>query len=391
MAYKSIRFYNFRNLADREIELNGKIFYLIGENGAGKSSFLEALYLLSYGSSFREKNLEHCLRENSSPLVISGKLEQRGQPYKIQLHYSRESSKKAPGQKQISLDGKRLQDRKELLQLAPSIIFSSSDITYIKGSPRDKRQFIDQTISLIDPTYIDLVRNYTRNLLQRNWILKDRQPNLLPTYTLQMAEMGLEIQRRRTLNIARLSEIFSKLFHHVSNFDTPVTIDYQPSWPHFLVELNADKALQHCLEYIEQRQQRDILSGSSQNGPHRDQIQFNFSKGDLENKTIDNSTAEFAKDFTKWASTGQLRLAALALKSAQANYLQQNADSPGVLLLDDVLLEMDSTRRKLFLASLPPHRQAFFTLLPNEDYQSYPFSQYQVFQIQKGQVSSFVT
>ena len=371
MGYQRIRFYNFRNLADKEIELGQSIYYLIGENGAGKSSFLEGLYLLSYGSSFRDRHLEHCLRLSKPSFIVSGITEQYSQCYRVQIQYDRNSGKKS-----INLDGKKLQDRKELLQLMPSIIFTHGDIAYIKGSPRERRQFIDQTISLVDPYYVELLRNYTCCLAQRNWVLKNKKMELLSTYTLQMVEAGLEIQQRRALHIAQLSQVFSDLFHYVSNFGTQVSIEYQPSWHQVNQNFKSHESVQNCLGYLDQRLKRDILLGSSQSGPHRDHLQFR----------VHNQTGYACQDFTKLASTGQLRLAALILKSAQAAYLQKNTNASCALLFDDVLLEMDSDRRKLFLSNLPPYQQIFFTLLPNEDYQSYPFSDYQVFQIQNGQV-----
>ncbi len=410
MSYKSIRFYNFRNLIDAEIELNDNIYYLVGDNGAGKSSFLEALYLLSYGSSFREKNLEHCLRSSRQPFAIAGKIEREGQSHHIQVQYSKEHDK-ATGKKQISLGTKKIQDRRELLQITPSIVFAHGDITYINGSPREKRQFIDQTISLVDPHYIDLSRNYMHNLAQRNLVLKNKQMDLLPTYTRQMVQFGLEIQRRRKLHIAKLSKVFSGLFCHVSNFPAPVMLDYRPSWPSRLFEPSVSRhsdaglgeplpeaVMQNCLKHLEQRQQRDLLMGSSQCGPHRDQLCFSVPEpgamatdqvAAAQCKRDPKETKEELprQDFTRLASTGQLRLAALTLKSAQANYLQQSCDSPGVLLLDDVLLEMDQIRRRLFLASLPPHQQLFFTLLPNEEYDSYPFPDYRVLKIRDGKLS----
>ena len=385
MVYKSVRFYNFRNLLDREIELDGNIYYLVGENGAGKSSFIEALYLLSYGASFRERNLEHCLRQKDQPFAVSGRVQTDEQSHQIRVQYQKGQSL---GKKQIEVDGKKLKDRKHLLQVAPSIVFAPADSAYINGSPKDKRQFIDQTISLLDPNYIELSRDYARNLGQRNWVLKNRQIELLPTYTLQMAELGLEIQRLRFCYTAKLSVIFRELFAKVANFSAPVSLEYQPSWPHAstgtgsgetgAAGATAREDLKACLEYLEKREERDLQLGSTQSGPHRDQLAFVV-------HSAQSASPEGPKlDFTKFASSGQLRLAALALKSAQAHYLQQSLHCPGILLLDDVLLEMDGAHRKRFLASLPPARQVFFTLLPEEEYHSYPFSDYRVLALQGG-------
>ena len=386
MAYKSVRFYNFRNLLDREIELDGNIYYLVGENGAGKSSFIEALYLLSYGASFRERNLEHCLRQKDQPFAVSGRVQTDEQSHQIRVQYQKGQS---VGKKQIEVDGKKLQDRKHLLQVAPSIVFAPADSAYINGSPKDKRQFIDQTISLLDPNYIELSRDYARNLGQRNWVLKNRQIELLPTYTLQMAELGLEIQRLRSRYTARLSLIFSELFAKVANFAAPVSLEYEPSWQQLSpggtrstggARSTAREDLEACLEYLEKREERDLLLGSTQSGPHRDQLAFVVHPAQSEEANPEGPKL----DFTKFASSGQLRLAALALKSAQAHYLQQSLHCPGILLLDDVLLEMDGAHRKRFLASLPPARQVFFTLLPEEEYRSYPFSDYRILALQGG-------
>ena len=395
MAYKSIRFYNFRNLEDREIELDGNIYYLVGENGAGKSSFIEALYLLSYGASFRERNLEHCLRRKEEPFLIAGQVQTNEQCHQIRVQYQKEGS---VGKKQIEVDSKKLQDRKQLLQVAPSIVFAPNDSAYINGRPKDKRQFIDQTISLLDPDYIELSRDYARNLGQRNWVLKNRQMDLLPTYTLQMAELGLEIQRLRSRYTAKLSAIFSQIFTQVANFAAPVSLKYEPSWPQCTrsacetgaVDTTAKENLEFCLAYLEQREERDLQFGSTQSGPHRDQLSFvvhsfgGNNVGDEGREAAVQRQECLELDFTRLASSGQLRLAALALKSAQAHYLQQSLHCPGILLLDDVLLEMDSGHRKRFLQSLPPSRQLFFTLLPNEEYRSYPFSDYRVLALHDG-------
>lgn len=364
MAFRQVSWFNFRNLADLELELPEKIYILVGENGAGKSSVLEALYLLSYGSSFREKTVSNLMRSPEGITRVSGCFEEAAEHHSVCIQCSG-----LKGTKDISLNGKKLQDRKELLQLSPSIVFAHGDIRYINGSPKEKRWFIDQTISLTDPVYLAVYRQYSRCLQQRNAVLRSRQSGMLESYTVQLADLGWQVQQKRKKHIEDLNQVFRPLFETVSNTGQRVELEYQPSWRNL-------ESASAAAEFLFVSQERDWQQGSTQTGPHRDGLAFWTYLGDRR------------CDFVKLASTGQLRLASLILKSAQASYLTQSTSRASILLLDDVLLEMDRERCKIFLENLPVYQQMFFTFLPDEDFSHYRFTDYQVLRVRGGEISS---
>jgi len=146
MAFSSLRIVSFRNLGDAEIDLKGKDIFLIGENGQGKTNFLEALYFVSYGSSFRGVRDSELLRTGDRDFSAAVKLEDSA--------YSGITVFLKDGKKNIVLDGKKIEDRKDLLSVAPCIVFCHEDMEFVSGAPERRRWFFDQTQSLCDPLYL---------------------------------------------------------------------------------------------------------------------------------------------------------------------------------------------------------------------------------------------
>lgn len=338
MGFREVYFHGFRNLEDRKINLDAHDIYLIGENGQGKTNILEAIYLLSYGSSFRTRY--------DSDLVSWG--------CRSMLVYSRFDSPEESegnisitwenGKKTIKLHGKKVVDRKELLRRVPAIAFVHDDFLFAGGPPERRRWFMDQTISLHDPLYVNQLRNYRKLLYQRNCILRKRNLSLLDYYSEQLALAGFALIQQRKKVTREFGYIFSSLFNEVSGIETEVTLVYQPSW---------DKATdsKEVMESLEKKRAEDIALGTTSAGPHRDRFQFIADE----------------RNFAKSASTGQQRLLSLSLRVAQARFYYQTTGRKPILLLDDVLLELDPNRRRLFRDRLPEAEQVFYTFLPGEE------------------------
>ncbi len=364
MAFQSITTYSYRNLQDQKVPLNATRIFLVGENGQGKSNFLESVYLLSYGSSFRTKI--------DRELITFGKKE-------MSLHasYLRPEDdelagsvalKIAPSEKSIHLDGKRVHDRKQLISHIPAIVFSHDDISFVSGSPDRRRWFFNQIMSLFDPLFIDTLRDYRKILKMRNTALKNQQHDLIPIYDRQIAHRGLEIQERRRLIITEFNQVVAPVFETVSGLVDPFSIEYRPSWK---TAENPDEVIQILTERVD----RDLLYGTTTSGPHRDRFIFRLGKN----------------DFARTASTGQLRLMSLILRIGQCRYFSQKTGRRPILLLDDVLLELDGERRKRFLAQLPEYEQVFFTFLPDEKYLDLRDDQTAIYQVQDGWIQKTTT
>jgi len=356
MGFRSVRVYNYRNLKSSKLNLNAKTVYLVGENGQGKTNFLEALYILSYGSSFRTRDDKLLVNHTEKEMSILGVLNNQDEVTRINYKFS--------GKKRIEINGKTIKDRKELLRNSPCILFCHEDIDFIKGSPEGKRTFLNQTIGLCDPLFIDDLRTYTKILKMRNNVLKKSQSDLLDVLDHQLIQAGMILINKRNSIIAEFSNPFSKLFKNISGLEGDLSVSYSPSWP-----VNA--SFDEIRDILLQKRSRDLRYGLSHSGPHRDSLKF----------------IREGRDFTKEASTGQLRLMSLILRVAQAVFYQSKTGRKPLLLLDDVLLELDPKRRKRFIEALPDHEQAVFTFLPEENLLQFSQGEPLIYRVDNGIIS----
>lgn len=339
MGFDQIRSLNFRNLDNPSIDLKQvKNIFLVGLNGQGKTNFLELVYYLCYSSSFRGKTEKVICKHGEDGFFAGGRYSlDNGEFGQLSISYQN-------GLRTTKLDNKIIHDRKELINNIPCVVFCHDDLSFVLGSPERKRWFFDQTLTYQFPLYVDLIRNYKKILSQRNRVLKEKRRDLLEIYTVQMIKSGIEIQKRRKKVIDSFNDHFKKYFLMISGLEDEVTISYSPSWNNMSDEKD-------IFNYVMKRSDNEFIRGSSLYGPHRDN--FNFMQG--------------KKKFTDYGSTGQMRLLSLILRIAQADFVSMNQEKKAILLLDDVLLELDRIKRKLFLDNLPPYEQAFFTFLPGDD------------------------
>jgi DNA replication and repair protein RecF len=374
MGFTSIGLYNFRNLKSGKIDTSYTTVYLVGENGQGKTNLLEAVYLLCFGSSFRTKNQRLLIRYGEKEMSLRGTfspadgengagLGREAFDMELRLFTAAGSGKR----KEIYVDGKRVQDRKELIRNVPCIVFSHDDIEFINGTPERKRWFLNQTMSMFNPLFIDTLRKYNRLVKMRNTELKEQSGAGLDIYDSQLAELGLEIVRLREKTVSEFNETFMEMYRIMQggNDSDPVRIVYAPSWK------GVDTAAEAC-RLLEERRETDREAGFTTSGPHRDRLVFTY----------------LGRDFAQTASTGQLRLISLVLRSAQTRFFHEKAGREPVLLLDDVLLELDTERKRAFMEAMPAYEQAFFTFLPDEQFRKmYEGEETKVYTVENGEIS----
>jgi DNA replication and repair protein RecF len=358
MIFSSLKTVSFRNLEDAETDTREKDVFLIGENGQGKTNFMEALYFCSYASSFRASRDTDFVKKGSENCSVTAKLSDSLYDH-IQVKIDK-------CKKHIMVNKKAVNDRKELLSVIPCIVFCHEDMEFVSGSPEERRRFFDQTQSLYDAVYLDDLRKYRRILKTRNAVLKagsyKAAGNILDTLDPQMVECGLKIMEKREEAVRHFSEIFKSLYEDVSGI-TGVSVKYLSSWK--------NKETGAIIKYLEEKREQEKALGLSLSGPHRDR--FMFAQKDVE--------------FCSRASTGQKRLLALLLRTAQAHRFSLMTGKKPVLLLDDVLLELDPEKKRRFLSCMPEYDQAFFTFLPGEPYQQYRGGDALVYHVKNGVLS----
>ena len=279
------------------------------------------------------------------------------------------------GKKRLEKDGKMLHDRKDIINTMPCVLYNHDDLDFAVGSPERRRFLIDQSLSMYDVVYIDLIRRYKRILKNRNMALKEKKFELLDMYDIQLVQNGLEIQKKRKNAVFQFNQIFGKLYENVTGIDG-LSIRYSPSWKKVGTEsaeegIYGDKnipSIDEVLSFIKSKREMERIMGTTVTGPHRDRINF----------------VRRGKAFVPTASTGQRRLIALLLRTAQAVYYTQITGRKPVLLMDDVLLELDPDKRQTFTTLLPDYDQLFCTFLPGEPYDRYKNNETLIYRIQQG-------
>lgn len=338
MPFSSIRTVSFRNLADAEVETASPSIFAVGENGQGKSNFLDAVYTLCYAASFRSGQDADQARHGETAWSVLG--------------YGDDGSSCSvswdAGAKAVKEDGKPVHDRKRLVERNPAVVFCHDDLEFAVGEPERRRFFFDQTASLVSLGYIDSLRAYRKVLKTRNLALKDRSLDLLDVLDQQLAAYGVLLVEER----ARLAEAFDLLFapryEAVALLGRRVGVSYRPSWR---LGVTVDEAMRS----LAGARDRELAMGTTLSGPHRDRYAFPDGRG----------------DFSDTASTGQARLLSLTLRIVQAEHFTAASGRKPILLLDDVLLELDPAKRRRLMENLPAAEQSFFTFLPGEPFGDY--------------------
>lgn len=301
---------NFRNHAKVEFAF-APLTVLVGNNGAGKTSILEAISMLSLTTSWRtEKDSEVIKWDEGFTRVVGGDLE-----LVVQRH---------PYFKRIRIDGisKRTY---QVVGYFPTVLFQPDDILLLYGAPTIRRHYLDRLLSQTSTTYTRAIVELQRVLKQRNRLLKNIQEGIAGGHELvfwdeQLAGLHTIIRPQRTQFIGYLNRKLPALFNEMVPNTLPVDIHYMTS-PHLEVE--------HFLEHLEQNRFKEIASGVTLYGPHREDIHMKWGEHPAEQAM----------------SRGQSRALLLALKIAELDYITEHTEEKPILLLDDIFSELDAERR----------------------------------------------
>ena len=369
MPFLSLSPVNFRNLKNSDIDLSAKEIFFVGKNGQGKSNLLECLYYSAYASSFRTNIENEMIKKGENGFSIRTIFrENESNIHTTNIIYEKNVKK-------IEKDGKMIHDRKELINTMPCVLYNHDDLDFAIGSPERRRFFIDQSLTMYDVVYVDVLRRYKKILKNRNICLKEKNYSLLETYDFQIAQNGLEIIKKRKNAVFTFNQIFGKLYEQVTGISN-VIIKYKPSWKK-TSNINAEESfygdinipsIDDILEHLKSQREVEKIMCTTMSGPHRDKIVFERNK----------------EPFVPVASTGQRRLLALILRNSQAQYYSQIIGKKPILLMDDVMLELDPEKREIFTSLLPEYDQLICTFLPGEIYNKFKREKTKVYEISEG-------
>lgn len=332
MNVKNLRLINFRNYYNVFFELNDKVNIFIGKNAQGKTNLLEAVYMCATGRSFRTNRDKELINFHKKEAYIGSKIEIGQREKLIEIKLDKE------GPKRIKINKLELKKQRELDSGLNIVVFSPDDLSLVKGSPKERRFFLDMSISQIRPVYKYNLNRYNKILFQRNNLLKSDKnkndiANLLEIFDIQLVKTGTEIIISRIDFIDKLSKAASSIHDKLTSSMEELTLSYSSSIS--INGIDRREIENNFLRSLIKNRNRDIITGSTSVGPHRDDMIIHINN-------IDSRI---------FASQGQQRTIVLSIKLSEVEIINRDIGSYPVLLLDDVFSELDSDRRKYLINS----------------------------------------
>ncbi len=353
---------NFRNFPALDVALPPGVVVLCGANAQGKTSLLEAVYLLAIARSFRAENerevVNFAAARDGQQALVGGHLERDDQRIQVFVGYTC-AAPAAGGRAAGSPAGLNYSVRKEirvnrvrrtaadLVGTVGAVLFNADDIQLVQGPPAGRRRYLDILISQGDPLYLKALQRYTQVVRQRNRLLRllregRAEGTELEFWDDRLVSEGAWLSWQRTQALNLLALLCADHHRNLSSPGELLTLEHLPSVP---VGQDLEATAGHFRQALARQQARELATGSTAVGPHRDDFKL----------LVDGV------DMGTFASRGQARTIALTLRLAEASYLSQVRQDEPVVLLDDVLSEMDEDRRRRVLEKVAGYGQSLIT------------------------------
>ncbi len=358
MIVKSIQLDQFRNYSNLNLEFDSGTNIFYGENAQGKTNILESVYLCGTTRSHRGSRDREMIRFGEEEAHIRMEIVKKDSSYRIDMHLKKNKPKG------IAINGTAVHKAGDLAGLGNFVFFSPEDLNIIKNGPSERRRFLDMELCQLDKIYLYNLSNYNKILIQRNRLLKEYScskdaDNILDVLDEQLVKYGSVLIKLRGDFSKRLGAFVENIHQNLSGGRETLVLTY---------ENDTEEAF--FLQKLRENREKDLRTKMTNAGPHRDDLRFAIDKVDIR----------------KYGSQGQQRTAALALKLAEIEIVKQLTDDTPVLLLDDVLSELDSSRQKYLLDSI--HQiQTMITCTGVEDFINNNFKINRLFQVVEGRVS----
>ena len=365
MYLQKIALFDFKNIEQAEIQFCPKLNCFLGDNGAGKTNLLDAIYYLSFTKSFFNSIDSFNIRHGREMFMIQGKYERLGEDENISAGI------KHGFKKQFKRNQKVYKKLSEHIGLFPLVMISPSDSVLILGGSDERRKFMDGVISQFDRNYLDALLRYNRTLLQRNNLLKhfsetrSFDEDTLSVYDEQLADFGKIIYEKRKAFIDAMIPVFQKFYEFVSGGKEKVVLKYEST----LDDGNINQ------QFADNRA-KDRASQYTNIGIHKDDLFLGLGEFPIK----------------KLGSQGQTKTYLIALKFAQFEYLKNEGEIKPILLLDDIFDKLDVNRvgKIIELVSDDQFGQIFITDTNREHLESIlnkMDTDYRIYKIEEGRVA----
>ncbi len=363
-----------RVIENSEIIFSPEFNIIVGDNGSGKSSLIEALTLLSSGRSFRTTRIKELIRYQKESVLISSRL-RSSQPedhyekkqFSLNNHFTQIGIEKRPGKTSIRINQHDVKSQSELSRYLPVTVIHPDSIKLIVGSPRERRAFIDWIAFYSFPEFYSLWKRYKHILKQRNLCLKlPSHRYSLDHWTNELVSLQEDIHEYRLQSTSLLKPVLHRICNELLGSSIDIKIVLKSGFP---LGINLDK--NRLLDFYAEKKTGDIKSGRTMFGVHRSDISI----------LINDIPA------IQCASRGQLKLLAVSLLLAQSKSIKvENNKQLGVIIIDDLAAELDYDNKKKLLSYLTCLNQQL--ILTTTDIDKLPLENAKVFHVKHGKINT---
>ena len=363
MSLLSLSVRQFRNLTAVSLHTHSRFNLIVGMNGSGKTSLLEAIYYLAHGRSFRTSRSQRLVQHEHDAFVLHAKVSAAQQSHSLGLQRDRQ------GDLLLRLNGATVHRLAEFAQLLPVQLLTPDSFRLFFGGPKERRQFFDMGLFHVEPGFFDSWLRFNKVLKQRNALLKTSRQydSQFEFWDQQFVQLAFELQQFRQHYIARLETAFRQLTADDSLLAT-LSFQLQQGWPDKIT------TAPDLLQFLQHNFSQDSRMGFTQYGPQ---------KADLKLKK-DQWIAE------EVLSRGQLKVLLFALKIAQNNIIRDNGQKQPLLLIDDLASELDqASTRQIFSYLRDINSQVFITAINAEQVTPFITAEHlAMFHVEHGQLTA---
>ena len=360
MKIVSLGLKNYRNCENILLDFNKQKTLIIGKNAQGKTNILESIYLLSDLKSTRTSSWLDFIKFNTKAFEINARIIKNNTDIELDCSYNEEKKRELKVNKVKT-------SSKDFRLIVKTVLFSTKDLLLLRGTPQDRRDWLDRAISQIYPAYDERLNKYEKLRVQKNNLLKSEEIDftLLDIYNDQIAITGANIIYLRKKFLKEIETIASNKHKIISNSEE-FTLTYTCPYNE-IEEINS-----YLKDELIRRKQEELGRRQACVGPHRDDIEFKINNIDA----------------VKFASQGQQRTLVLSLKLGELDIIKQKTGFSPILLLDDVLAELDETRQNYLLKSIENDVQTIITSVDTLLFEEEFLKDVEIYSIENGSIKA---
>ncbi|WEK54247.1 MAG: DNA replication/repair protein RecF [Candidatus Cohnella colombiensis] len=370
MQLKSLELRGYRNYDSLKLATEAGVNIFIGPNAQGKTNLIEAIHVLALTKSHRTSKDKELIGWNATTASIHADMERKLGSVNLELMLSAQGKK-------AKINGLEQRKLSSFVGTLNVVLFAPEDLDIVKGAPGVRRRFMDMEIGQVHPGYLYDMQQYQKIVQQRNNYLKSTDIHrasmeMLEVWNEQLATYGVKMMKRRQRFLVQLQKWAEKIHAGITAGSEHLTVSYKPSFgtSNDIESEDEPSLFQQFMLKLTQAKEQEFRRGQTLAGPHRDDLSFEIN----------------GKDVQSFGSQGQQRTAALSLKLAELELMNEEIGEYPLLLLDDVLSELDQTRQTQLIETFQSRVQTFITTTGLESVNMSRLKDAAIFHVRDGQL-----